>query len=53
MRNKSTKILPSGQKQQRITAEQFIFSVVSGYVAWNLTKNKLLHSDFLPILPTG
>ena len=45
--------LPSGQNQQTITEEKFIFSAVSGYIAWNRTKNKLLHSDFFLILPTG
>ena len=43
----------SGQNQQKITVDEFIFSVVSGCIAWNRTKNKLLHSDFLLILPTG
>ena len=45
--------IPSGQNQQKITVEVFIFSAVSGYVAWNHTKNKHLHSDFLLIIHTG
>ena len=43
----------SGQNQQKITVEEFIFSAVSGYVAWNHTKNKLLHSDFCWFYPLG
>ena len=41
-------------KPTKATAEESTVSAVSGYVAWNHTKNtKLPHSDFLPISPTG
>ena len=46
-------LIPVGKINKRITVEEFIFSVLSGYAAWNRTKNKLLHRDFLLILPTG
>ena len=45
--------IPSWQNQQKITVEELIVSAILGYVAWNRTKNKLLHSDFFLILPTG
>ena len=44
---------PSRKSQQKNTVEEFIFSVVLGYVAWNRTKTNLLHSEFLFILRTG